>query len=239
MRNKKAEMGAITIILLIVGIGLIAFFGYKFITHKATPLNVTQLNDTPTSTVQVIKPNGEGINLTGENIEIVTSNGTNLTLVNHIEMINITNDTSKVLIKVYYPNNTLTPGAIMSSNVSEICVSGYSASVRNVSQSTKDAVYKLYKLSPDQPTGAFQIDHLINLANGGSNDITNLWPQPCSPKPGCHEKDVLENYLHRQVCSGEMELRAAQSILATNWMQGYVDAVQAGGIKGNEDNEED
>ena len=48
----------------------------------------------------------------------------------------------------------------------------------------------------------FEIDHLIPLELGGSNEMSNLWPQPYRPQPDAREKDVLENYLYRQVCSG-------------------------------------
>ena len=49
--------------------------------------------------------------------------------------------------------------------------------------------------------GQYEVDHLVSLELGGSNDIANLWPELASPKPGFHEKDKVENYLHAQVCS--------------------------------------
>jgi hypothetical protein len=51
-----------------------------------------------------------------------------------------------------------------------------------------------------------EIDHLIPLELGGSNDVKNLWPQPQDPRPGSFEKDSLENDLHHRVCNGEMSL---------------------------------
>lgn len=45
-------------------------------------------------------------------------------------------------------------------------------------------------------------------APGGSNNIANLWPEAASPKPGFHEKDQVENYLHDQVCSGAISFEA-------------------------------
>jgi hypothetical protein len=56
---------------------------------------------------------------------------------------------------------------------------------------------------------------------GGSNDISNLFPEAASPKPGFHEKDKVENYLHDQVCSGAMTLQIAQIAIATNWLDVY------------------
>jgi hypothetical protein len=56
---------------------------------------------------------------------------------------------------------------------------------------------------------------------GGSNDITNLWPEAASPTPGFHPKDKVENYLHEQVCKGAMSLGQAQSLITTNWLAVY------------------
>jgi hypothetical protein len=67
-------------------------------------------------------------------------------------------------------------------------------------------------------TGKYEVDHLISLELGGSNDISNLWPEAASPQPGFHEKDKVENYLHDQVCSGVISLAQAQQRLPpTGW----------------------
>lgn len=47
---------------------------------------------------------------------------------------------------------------------------------RNVSNATKEAVYRAYGLSYN-PGKAFTIDHKIPLSMGGSNSKLNLWPQ--------------------------------------------------------------
>ena len=96
-------------------------------------------------------------------------------------------------------------------------MSGYSSSVRNVPTSEKDQVYAEYGIV-HRTTGEFEVDHLISLELGGSNDISNLWPEAASPKPGFHEKDKVENYLHDQVCRGAISLQAAQQEIATNWL---------------------
>lgn len=51
--------------------------------------------------------------------------------------------------------------------------------------------------------------------------MMNLWPQPYSQKPGAHEKDILENFLHRTVCGGVMTLEEAQRKIATDWYKAY------------------
>jgi hypothetical protein len=69
-----------------------------------------------------------------------------------------------------------------------------------------------------QPRGSFEVDHLIPLELGGDNTIANLWPEAAEPVPGFHEKDRVEKYLHRQVCSGAMSLAAPRQI-ATDWLK--------------------
>lgn len=114
-----------------------------------------------------------------------------------------------------------TPGAIFpSATKSKICQSGYASSVRNVPTSTKDKVYKMYGITSHR-AGQYEVDHLVSLQLGGSNDISNLWPEAASPKPGFHEKDRVENYLHDQVCSGAISLSQAQAEIATNWLNVY------------------
>lgn len=116
------------------------------------------------------------------------------------------------------PDSACTPGAIFASaTVSQICVSGYSSSVRNVPTSEKDAVYAEYGIQ-SHFAGQYEVDHLISLELGGSNDISNLWPELASPTPGFHQKDQAENYLHDQVCANKISLHDAQVQIATNWL---------------------
>jgi hypothetical protein len=114
-----------------------------------------------------------------------------------------------------------TPGDIIkTATKAQICTSGYARSVRNVPQSEKNQVYAEYGITSHRP-GQYEVDHLVSLELGGSNDISNLWPEAASPKPGFHEKDKVENYLHDQVCSGSMSLTQAQIAIATNWLDVY------------------
>ena len=114
-----------------------------------------------------------------------------------------------------------TPGAIFPDATKEkICVPGYAKSVRDVSTSLKKRVYTAYGIKSHLP-GQYEVDHLVSLQLGGSNDIANLWPEPAAPKPGFHEKDAVENYLHAQICSGAMTVKQAQIAIATNWIDVY------------------
>ncbi len=116
------------------------------------------------------------------------------------------------------PDPTCTPGAVFNTATkAQICVSGYSTTVRDVPQSLWNKVFAEYGITVH--SGAtYEVDHLIPLEIGGSNDIKNLWPEAASPTPGFHDKDRLENYLHRVVCSGSMSLSEAQKEIATDWL---------------------
>jgi hypothetical protein len=98
-------------------------------------------------------------------------------------------------------------------------VPGYTAKVRHVTEATKRQACQAYRYSCR--SGRQEIDHLISLELGGSNSIKNLWPEPYAPKPGAHEKDQVENELHREVCHGKLALEAAQHIIATDWLTFY------------------
>jgi hypothetical protein len=65
-----------------------------------------------------------------------------------------------------------------------------------------------------------EIDHIVSLELGGSNDIANLFPEKATlpgQAPGYHVKDKLENKLHGLVCAGRISLRNAQKQIAANW----------------------
>jgi hypothetical protein len=119
------------------------------------------------------------------------------------------------------PDPACTPGAIFTDATTDtICQSGYASSVRNVPTSEKDQVYAEYGITSHY-SGEYEVDHLVSLELGGSNDIANLWPEAASPTPGFHQKDQVENYLHDQVCSGKIPLQQAQYEIATNWLPIY------------------
>ena len=119
------------------------------------------------------------------------------------------------------PDGACTPGAAISSaTASQICVSGYSSGVRNVTETEKQAVFAEYGIA-QHAAGEYEVDHYISLELGGSNDISNLWPEAARPTPGFHEKDAVENWLHEQVCSGKLNLPAAQLDVISDWTVMY------------------
>jgi hypothetical protein len=108
-----------------------------------------------------------------------------------------------------------------------ICTSGYTQCVRAVPTKTKNAVYKSYGMTGNH-TGfcdtdqGCEVDHLISLELGGSNDQKNLWPEPYEGEEfNAHVKDQLENWLHTEVCAGRMPLKQAQKEISSNWIEAF------------------
>lgn len=126
------------------------------------------------------------------------------------------------------PDRSLTPGAtdrsVTQANIHQtICVPGYTARVRNVPASEKRAIFAEYGLDQHGPGAPFEIDHLISLELGGSNDIRNLWPESYVFSVGwnAHKKDRLEDRLHALVCHDTIPLVEAQRAISTNWTAAY------------------
>jgi hypothetical protein len=122
------------------------------------------------------------------------------------------------------PDHACTPGAIDPSvtqdNIdSTICVAGYTAKVRPSTSVTNRL--KLASMQEYGQSGSprdYEYDHLISLELGGApSDTRNLFPESYEPRPGAHEKDLVENYLHRQVCQHKILLKDAQLGIATDW----------------------
>ena len=119
------------------------------------------------------------------------------------------------------PDPRCTPGAIdpavTQANIHRtICVSGYTAKVRPSAKQTDRFKYKVaYPAYGTPKRKKTELDHLVSLELGGSNDAANLWPEsPPTPNP----KDKVENALHRAVCEGRVSLTAAQRAIASDWL---------------------
>jgi 5-methylcytosine-specific restriction endonuclease McrA len=120
------------------------------------------------------------------------------------------------------PDLRCTPGARFSRVTrAQVCRPGYASSVRNVSTATKDAVYRAYGLRGHFDGRDGEVDHLVSLELGGSNSVANLFPEAATPRPGSHEKDRLEDALHREVCDGRTSLARAQRLIARDWVAAY------------------
>jgi hypothetical protein len=120
------------------------------------------------------------------------------------------------------PNPALTPGVRALGpdgqplSVATLCSTKWGKDVRHVTESMKIAVARRYgvewpplrkghRLTPRERAlrAKWEVDHWYSRENGGADDIRNLWMQPIAE---AHQKDVLENRLHRAVCAGTLTL---------------------------------
>ena len=124
------------------------------------------------------------------------------------------------------PDAHLTPGIVdINATVDKICIPGYTELVRYVPSSVKRDVFRTYELNPEEDD--YEVDHLISLELGGSNDIKNLWPESYTTTPyNARDKDALENRLHKLVCDGKITLIQAQKEIAEDWIKAHQDYIQ-------------
>jgi len=118
------------------------------------------------------------------------------------------------------PDTACSPGAVLTTDSKVVCVVGYTKKVRAVTTATMKKVFKEYDLSWSNRSN-YEIDHLISLELGGSNDISNLFPESYTITNGARVKDTFENYLHSQVCKGLMILEEAQKEISGDWLSYY------------------
>ena len=119
------------------------------------------------------------------------------------------------------PDPRCTPGSIdpivtQADIRSTICKKNWTNTVRPPESQTErfkyHVAYPAYRTPESERT---ELDHLVPLELGGSNDATNLWPEyPASPNP----KDKVEDALNAAVCDGHVSLAAAQQAIATDWL---------------------
>lgn len=117
----------------------------------------------------------------------------------------------------YLPDPILTPGSVVLESPETVLGEGYAERNRRVSQKEKDKVFRRYRIAPKHRHG-YQIDHLLPLSLGGSNDLRNLWPHPHHPTYGPVVKARLEACLRALVRRGIQPLTWAQGALKDNWV---------------------
>ena len=126
--------------------------------------------------------------------------------------------------KALLPDLSVTPGVATSLTKAQVCTTKWGLDERHVTPSMKSQVCLLYGLGPHcYGRDTNEIDHLISRELGGADNDKNLWPQPYFQHPGAREKDAVENWLHKQVCSNKMSLSEAQNRIATDWYAVYLE----------------
>jgi anti-sigma factor RsiW len=122
---------------------------------------------------------------------------------------------------VALPKASLTPGATVPVTRDDVCLAEPPEDARLIPVSVQRRVFEEYGIANREPR-AYEVDHLITPALGGSDDIRNLWPQSYSaPVWNAHVKDALENRLHQLVCDGKLDLSMAQRDISSDWIAAY------------------
>lgn len=152
-----------------------------------------------------------------------------------------------------YPDPNITPGTVNESitqdNIMQNICAGSSWSTKSerppasyttalkkfqlgykkASNPTKETIEWYSYPTNDPVLSHYEEDHLISLELGGNpTDPKNLWPEPYNPTTpdgGAKQKDAVENYLHKKVCTGEISLLQAQSQISFDWYAVYKEMI--------------
>lgn len=121
------------------------------------------------------------------------------------------------------PDRNLTPGSVrpLGHDMQQVCNAPYPRPP--MPSSKRDQILTSYGLPPGHHPD-YEIDHLVPLCLGGSDDPSNLWPQPrrsIEPKWNAEAKDRLEAAMCRLVCDGLLDISDAQEAIITNWIAAY------------------
>jgi hypothetical protein len=111
------------------------------------------------------------------------------------------------------PDTLVTPGVVETSDTAVIC-HRKTGTVREVTLGMHKTIFEEYGV-PYRVHAAYEDDHVIPLELGGANSNANRWPQPLAQ---ARIKDVVENYAHRQVCAGKLDLTWVQAWIARDWV---------------------
>lgn len=133
-----------------------------------------------------------------------------------------------MLAAAQLPNPIQTPGAKGKANQERVCAEGFEASAEPIAKWQRDQALERYGRRSSEFTG--ELDHLIPVSLGGTNDPDNLWPLPSNKDMGPAEKKALEEKLHQMVCANSMSLKAAQDAIKKNWVKAFNEYVKGGAI---------
>jgi hypothetical protein len=124
------------------------------------------------------------------------------------------------------PSSFQTPGNKSKANEAQVCAADYEASVKPIAKWQRDQAIERYGRRPEDFTG--ELDHLIPLSLGGTNDPDNVWPMPPSKIMGPEQKKELDLKLHQLVCDKTLKLKDAQDAIKKDWVKAYNQYVRGG-----------
>jgi hypothetical protein len=117
------------------------------------------------------------------------------------------------------PSAFQTPGNKSKASEAQVCAADFEASVKPMAKWQRDQALERYGKRPEDFTG--ELDHLIPISLGGTNDPENLWPLPANKDMGPAEKKALDQKLHQLVCDKTLKLKDAQDAIKKDWVKAY------------------
>jgi hypothetical protein len=117
------------------------------------------------------------------------------------------------------PSSFQTPGNKSKATETQVCAADVEASAKPVAKWQRDQALERYGKRPEDFTG--ELDHLIPLSLGGTNDPDNIWPLPNNKDMGPAEKKALDLKLHELVCAKTIKLKDAQDAVKKDWVKAY------------------
>lgn len=113
------------------------------------------------------------------------------------------------------PNPEMTPGSLCTNSTTYRYPEKIKYCDRSVSTGTKRKIIHEYDerfgfTIEEMPRGDFKIDHFIPLSIGGSNDVTNLWPQH---KSVYVHTDPLESEVFNLISEGKIKQAEAIRVI--------------------------
>lgn len=104
---------------------------------------------------------------------------------------------------------------------STICRAGFSKAVRPARELMQRLKAERMTMSgANAAPNDYEFDHIIPIELGGCVYCKeNLWLEPIND---AKKKDLVENYLHSEVCGGRMSLPQAQSTIVADWYSIYL-----------------
>jgi hypothetical protein len=113
------------------------------------------------------------------------------------------------------PSSFQTPGAKGKASEAQVCAADFEASVKPMAKWQHDQALERYGKRPEDFTG--ELDHLIPISLGGTNDLENIWPLPPNKDMGPEQKRELDRKLHQLVCDKTLTLKAAHEAIRKDW----------------------
>ena len=117
------------------------------------------------------------------------------------------------------PSSYKTPGATARVKMEQLCAPDFAASLKPASDWQRSQALERYGLRPEGFSG--ELDHLVPLSLGGSNDPDNLWPFRASGTFTLEAKQALASKLQGLVCARKLSLKDAQDAFRKDWTLSY------------------